>query len=143
MVLVYPRKIVGLMERDGYECHYCGRTLQLDGPLYPTKDHIVPRHRGGSNRLGNLVLACQDCNSRKGAENWHYHCDRCNAARAWATARRPTGPPSLIHPATVTDEHGYPLKAAFKDDGYVDVEIPIERCHHLSAAAYCLNCAGP
>jgi 5-methylcytosine-specific restriction endonuclease McrA len=39
---------------------------QSDKP-YPERDHVVPRSRGGSNDLSNLVLACQGCNVRKGA----------------------------------------------------------------------------
>jgi 5-methylcytosine-specific restriction endonuclease McrA len=44
-------------------CSYCGATgipLQLD--------HIIPRARGGSNRVSNLALACEPCNQRKGKQ---------------------------------------------------------------------------
>lgn len=30
-------------------------------------DHIVPRSRGGSNKSHNCLLACRDCNSRRGS----------------------------------------------------------------------------
>jgi HNH endonuclease len=29
-------------------------------------DHVIPRSRGGSNRISNLVLSCHDCNATKG-----------------------------------------------------------------------------
>jgi hypothetical protein len=29
-------------------------------------DHVVPRSRGGSNRVSNLVIACRKCNTAKG-----------------------------------------------------------------------------
>ena len=29
-------------------------------------EHMIPKSRGGSNRASNLVLACHDCNQRKG-----------------------------------------------------------------------------
>jgi 5-methylcytosine-specific restriction endonuclease McrA len=29
-------------------------------------DHLIPREQGGSNHESNLVLACADCNGRKG-----------------------------------------------------------------------------
>ena len=118
----HPRKITGLMIRDGPDCHYCGRTLSLDGPLYPTKDHIVPRSRRGSNRLRNLVLACMDCNVRKGSDVWHHSCDRCELARAWESASRPDPPPRPIA-ARVTNDYGYPLHASFDGDEPLDLEF--------------------
>ena len=47
--------------RDGYKCHYCGnKTIDLE------IDHVIPLSKGGSNKQGNLVLACQKCNREKG-----------------------------------------------------------------------------
>jgi len=47
--------------RDNYTCQYCGRqTRDL------TIDHIIPRHRGGSQTWENVVTACKRCNHRKG-----------------------------------------------------------------------------
>lgn len=54
-----PDRVRRLAERDGWECHYCGVSI-------PQVEHRTPRSRGGSNRLDNLVLACQPCNSAKG-----------------------------------------------------------------------------
>ena len=50
-----------LLEKWGRKCAYCGAT---NTPL--EIEHIIPRSRGGSNRVSNLTLACQDCNQRKG-----------------------------------------------------------------------------
>ncbi|MEO8953607.1 MAG: RNA-guided endonuclease IscB [Ktedonobacteraceae bacterium] len=44
-------------------CAYCGATgvpLQLE--------HILPKARGGSDRVSNLTLACKPCNVRKGTQ---------------------------------------------------------------------------
>lgn len=49
------------LEKWGRQCAYCGAKnvpLQLE--------HIVPRSRGGSNRVSNLTLACEACNQAKG-----------------------------------------------------------------------------
>lgn len=46
-----------------YRCAYCGKT---DCPF--ELDHILPRSRGGSNRISNLALACHDCNAAKGKQ---------------------------------------------------------------------------
>jgi hypothetical protein len=32
-------------------------------------EHIVPRARGGSDRISNLTLACQQCNQNKGNQD--------------------------------------------------------------------------
>lgn len=50
-----------LLEKWGRQCAYCGAK---DRPL--EIEHIIPRSRGGSNRVSNLALACHDCNQRKG-----------------------------------------------------------------------------
>ncbi len=50
--------------RDG-RCRYCGTEV---GPF--AVDHVVPIALGGSNRIGNLVLACVECNTRKGIKLW-------------------------------------------------------------------------
>ena len=50
-----------VLEKWGRKCAYCGKQnvpLQLE--------HLVPRAGGGSNRVSNLTLACEDCNVRKG-----------------------------------------------------------------------------
>jgi 5-methylcytosine-specific restriction endonuclease McrA len=53
-----------LLEKWGRKCTYCG----AEGcPL--EVEHIVPKARGGSNRVSNLTLACHACNQRKGAKS--------------------------------------------------------------------------
>lgn len=50
-----------LLEKWSRTCAYCGAK---NTPL--EIEHIIPRSRGGSNRVSNLTLACHDCNQRKG-----------------------------------------------------------------------------
>lgn len=61
-----------LLEKFGRRCVYCGR-----GEAAFEIDHVVPRSRGGSDRVSNLVLSCPDCNRAKGdrtaAEFGHPH----------------------------------------------------------------------
>jgi 5-methylcytosine-specific restriction endonuclease McrA len=50
-----------LLEKWGRKCAYCARQ---NVPLQV--EHIVPKARGGSNRVSNLTLACEPCNDAKG-----------------------------------------------------------------------------
>lgn len=52
-----------LLEKWHRTCAYCGAT---DVPL--EVEHIVPRARGGSDRVSNLTLACVPCNQKKGSQ---------------------------------------------------------------------------
>ncbi len=50
-----------VLEKWHRTCVYCGKkdtVLQIE--------HLVPKARGGSDRVDNLTLACQPCNQRKG-----------------------------------------------------------------------------
>ena len=52
---------------DRYEldvkCAYCGkRGISLE------IEHIIPKSRGGTNRVSNLTLSCRKCNQKKGKQ---------------------------------------------------------------------------
>ncbi|NEP02330.1 MAG: HNH endonuclease [Symploca sp. SIO2E9] len=49
-----------VLKRDRHICQYCGSTKEL------TLDHVIPRSKGGKHSWDNVVIACQQCNSRKG-----------------------------------------------------------------------------
>ena len=51
-----------LLEKWGRKCAYCGAE---NVPL--EVEHIIPKARGGSNRVSNLTLACRGCNQEKGS----------------------------------------------------------------------------
>jgi 5-methylcytosine-specific restriction endonuclease McrA len=53
-----------LLEKWGRQCAYCG---MKDVPLQI--DHIRPRAKLGTDRISNLTLACEPCNSKKGAQD--------------------------------------------------------------------------
>ena len=50
-----------LLEKFDRKCCYCEA-----GNVPLEIEHIVPRSRGGSNRVSNLCLACRPCNVQKG-----------------------------------------------------------------------------
>lgn len=50
-----------LLEKWGRKCAYCGKE---NVPL--EVEHIIPKSRGGTDRISNLTLACHKCNQKKG-----------------------------------------------------------------------------
>jgi 5-methylcytosine-specific restriction endonuclease McrA len=50
-----------LLEKFSRTCAYCGKT---DVPL--EIEHIIPKSRGGSDRIYNLTISCHKCNQKKG-----------------------------------------------------------------------------
>lgn len=52
-----------LLEKWGRKCAYCGAE---NVPL--EVEHLIPRSRGGSNRVGNLTISCRPCNQAKGSQ---------------------------------------------------------------------------
>ena len=47
-----------VLRRDNYVCRYCGERAT-------TADHVVPKSKGGTDAMNNLVAACRECNSGK------------------------------------------------------------------------------
>lgn len=51
-----------LFRRDQNMCGYCGRICNKD---VLSRDHIIPRSKGGRNTWENVVTACSRCNKAK------------------------------------------------------------------------------
>ncbi len=52
-----------LLEKFGRTCAYCGKTgIPLE------VEHIVPKSKGGSDRVSNLTISCHKCNQKKGSK---------------------------------------------------------------------------
>lgn len=65
-----------IYERDHGRCYICGgRTdwndyrivngFKVCGPRYPSRDHVIALHNGGTHTRDNIKLACRECNSLK------------------------------------------------------------------------------
>lgn len=52
-----------LLERDNFQCQYCGITLYYKTA---TLDHVNPRANGGRTTFENTVASCRPCNNKKG-----------------------------------------------------------------------------
>jgi hypothetical protein len=57
-----------LFKRDRHTCAYCGDRLAFH---HLSRDHIVPRSRGGPDNWMNCVTACKTCNQIKGSSLIH------------------------------------------------------------------------
>ena len=53
-----------IVARDGDGCVWCSRTF--DDLVRPTREHVIPRGRGGPSWLENEVAACARCNRERG-----------------------------------------------------------------------------
>lgn len=53
-----------IVERDGDGCVWCSRSF--DDRVRPTREHVIPRIKGGPSWLENEVAACARCNRERG-----------------------------------------------------------------------------
>lgn len=58
-----PQRTALLMLNPDRVCAYCEQRVDARGGL--NVDHVIPRSRGGTNRIENLVIACRECNEAK------------------------------------------------------------------------------
>lgn len=85
-----------IFERDGHKCWWCGATdTVLD------LDHVVPKNKGGTDRVSNLVASCRKCNEAHGnklVEKWADELQkksdtlsqqRLTAIKKWLSGDRP------------------------------------------------------
>ncbi len=56
--------IGAIILRDRWRCAYCLRKVRREALHL---DHVTPRARGGRSVSSNLVVACADCNLRRGS----------------------------------------------------------------------------
>lgn len=50
-----------LLEKHGRKCFYCDKEVSAF-----EVEHMIPKAKGGSNRIDNLTLSCHSCNQKKG-----------------------------------------------------------------------------
>jgi hypothetical protein len=70
-----------ILERDGAECVWCRRSLEV-GLVAATTEHLVPRIKGGPSWIENELAACRRCNGERGHRTpgeWFDECER----RGW------------------------------------------------------------
>jgi 5-methylcytosine-specific restriction endonuclease McrA len=71
-------RLAVLSELTGGTCTWCGYDLSKTNAR-PTRDHLVPKIKGGPTRLENEVAACGSCNGLRGTTapgQWIEECRR-------------------------------------------------------------------
>lgn len=68
-------RIAFLFDQQQGKCHYCQRDMVLEAKHvarkdFATKDHVIPRCRGGKTTNENCVAACAGCNIMKGSMSY-------------------------------------------------------------------------
>ncbi len=70
-----------LRDYQGNRCYLCGALMAPAGDILahdnfmPSIDHVIPRSKGGTNRLGNVALAHKGCNNYK-ADRKPFACEK-------------------------------------------------------------------
>ena len=60
-----------LRDYQSNRCYLCGQLMAPQGDItapdvfMQSIDHVIPRSKGGTNRLGNVALAHKGCNNHK------------------------------------------------------------------------------
>jgi 5-methylcytosine-specific restriction endonuclease McrA len=133
-----------LLSKWERSCAYCdvqGVPLQVE--------HIIPRAKGGTDRISNLTLACQPCNLKKGTqdvEDFLAH-DPHRVARILAQAKAPRSDAMVVN-ATRSElfrqlkETGLPLETASGGrTKYNRANRNLPKTHWLDAA--CIGASTP
>ena len=126
-----------LLEKFHRTCQYC------DATGVPVEvEHIVPKARGGSNRVSNLTLACRPCNEAKDARDVHEFLahDPARLARVLARANAPLRDAAAVNTtrwalANALQATGLPLE--FASGGrtrFNRARLGIAKSHALDAA---------
>jgi hypothetical protein len=58
------QRLVVVLDRDGDRCVWCSRAFS--DLVRPTREHVVPRVKGGPSIPENEVAACARCNRERG-----------------------------------------------------------------------------
>ena len=58
---ITPKQFMARCAAFNFCCAYCNKPTEMDTEL----DHVIPRSKGGSHCLSNIVPACRSCNRSK------------------------------------------------------------------------------
>jgi len=101
-----------IFDRDHNTCQYCGRKFERSEL---TLDHVIPRCRGGLSEWENIVVACIECNTKKG--------NRLPSEAGMHLIRRPIKPRWATRVGCKLGRERKPSWERFLDAAYWDIEL--------------------
>lgn len=66
--IYWEQTTLPLAEHHGKDCPYCGEMMLLGSRRRPTREHVIPRHLGGTLSSWNKLIVCDPCNNDKGGK---------------------------------------------------------------------------
>lgn len=63
-----PPTVRVLQSYNGKPCPFCGFVMMRGSRRFPTRDHLKPRHAGGTSDPNNCLVVCSPCNGDKGGK---------------------------------------------------------------------------
>lgn len=73
------REIQEILALQENRCIYCN-VLFTESEV-PTRDHLIPITRGGTDWALNIVMACRSCNSRRSTRHFRAYCKSLSPAQ--------------------------------------------------------------
>lgn len=123
-----------LLQKFNRTCIYCGATnIQLE------IEHLIPKSRGGSNRISNLGIACHDCNQEKGNQTVQEFAPTL-APKILVSAKQPLKDAAAVNSTRWTlfnrlKETGFSVETGTGGrTKYNRVRLGLEKSHVLDAA---------
>lgn len=90
-------KIKTLFKRYDGKCYFCDRDTKLKHVNekmkyhHATREHLIPKDKGGSDRVINIKLSCHWCNQHRGtmdAVKWYKLVNNVIALEAFKLSKR-------------------------------------------------------
>ena len=126
-----------LLEKWGRKCAYCsGEHTRLE------IDHIVPKSKGGTNRVSNLTIVCRTCNIKKANHSLEEFLHKKSAlcAKILSKAKKPLDNAAAVNTtrnalAKTLESRNLPLtKWSGGRTKYNRVNLGLEKDHFIDAA---------
>lgn len=105
-------RLADTLDRDGATCLWCGR--EFSRLVAPTRDHLVPRVKGGPSWAENEAASCRRCNGARGhvsPAEWAEECER----RGWPVDRARLARSLLALQAAINERGGQRRARAYLD----------------------------